>query len=124
VGTTKSGRRLLRWGRVALTDRQLGKPPLRQAYEAVERIVEPPLSALARNPDTVNALALVSKASKFVGATVDGVTGGAWHLANLPTRRDVQRLRTQLGQLDREVRRLTVQLELERERNRNVDERD
>jgi hypothetical protein len=107
-----------------VTDKQPGTSPLRQAYEALERIVEPPLAALARNPDTINALALVDKTSKFVGGAVESVMGGAWHLANLPTRRDVQRLRTQLGQLDREVRRLTVQLELERERNRKVDERD
>jgi uncharacterized membrane protein YciS (DUF1049 family) len=34
-----------------------------------------------------------------------------WHLINLPAGTDVQRLRVQIGALDRQVRRLTLQLD-------------
>jgi hypothetical protein len=41
---------------------------------------------------------------------VGAVTARLWHVANLPAGSDVQRLRVQIGQLDREVRRLRLQL--------------
>jgi hypothetical protein len=99
------------------------KSPLRQAYDAIERRVAPPLTDLAGNPDAVNLLALAGQGRRFVGRRIEGVATSMWHLANLPARRDVQRLRVQIGQLDREVRRLTVQLELESERRQERDER-
>jgi hypothetical protein len=49
-------------------------------------------------------------------STARDVTARAWHLLNLPAGSDVSRLRAQIGALDREVRRLTVQLEKERRR--------
>lgn len=91
------------------------KSPLRQAYDTAERLVAPPLSAIASSTDTYTALAAVGKVRRFLGRRVEGVTGRAWHVVGLPSRGDVRRLRTQIGQLDREVRRLTVQLEIERE---------
>ena len=45
------------------------------------------------------------------------LTARAWHLVNLPAGSDVSRLRAQIGALDREVRRLGLQLEAERRRN-------
>jgi hypothetical protein len=42
--------------------------------------------------------------------SVNGVSTRAWHLVNLPAQTDVQRLRTQIGALDRDVRRLSLQL--------------
>jgi hypothetical protein len=46
-----------------------------------------------------------------------GLSARAWHLVNLPAGSDVSRLRAQIGALDREVRRLGLQLEAERRRN-------
>jgi hypothetical protein len=46
----------------------------------------------------------------MVGAGVNGVSARVWHTVNLPAGTDVQRLRVQIGQLDREVRRLRLQL--------------
>jgi len=43
---------------------------------------------------------------------VNGVAARVWHLVNLPAGTDVHRLRKQIGALDRDVRRLTFQLEL------------
>lgn len=109
-----------------MTDKT-GKHPLRQAYDAAERLVEPPLKSLAQSSGTHEALAVVGQVRRLIGRRFDAVTGGVVHLANLPTRADVLRLRTQIGALDREVRRLRVQLELEREehgRRGAPDERD
>jgi hypothetical protein len=103
------------------------KSPLRGAYDAAERLAAPPLSAIASSADTYHALGVVGKLGRFVGRRVEGVTSGVWHIVGLPSRGDMRRLRTQIGQLDREVRRLTVQLELEREgsaRRGGFDERD
>jgi hypothetical protein len=103
------------------------KSHLRQVYDAAERVAAPSLSAIVTNADTHTALAAVVRVRRFVGRRLEGITGGLWHVAGLPSRSDVRRLRTQIGQLDREVRRLSVQLELERDRSARTgasDERD
>jgi hypothetical protein len=91
-------------------DRVSEKSPLRLAYDAIERGVRPPLEALVRTGDFVHATAVVARARRLVGDQVNGVTARVWHMANLPAGTDVQRLRVQIGQLDREVRRLRLQL--------------
>ena len=50
---------------------------------------------------------------RAVGNGVNGVAARVWHLVNLPAGTDLQRLRKQIGALDRDVRRLSLQLELE-----------
>ena len=47
---------------------------------------------------------------------MNGVAARVWHLVNLPAGTDVHRLRKQIGALDRDVRRLSLQLELEQAR--------
>lgn len=85
-------------------------PCLRLAYDAVERAVAPPLEALVRTDQFAHATALLARARRLVGAGVNGVTARVWHTANLPAGTDGRRLRVQIGQLDREVRRLRLQL--------------
>jgi phage host-nuclease inhibitor protein Gam len=46
-----------------------------------------------------------------VGDQVNGVAARFLHLFNLPARTDIQRLRRQVGALDREVRRLSAELD-------------
>ena len=46
-----------------------------------------------------------------MGNGVNGVAARVWHLVNLPAGTDLQRLRVQIGALDRDVRRLSLQLE-------------
>ncbi len=41
----------------------------------------------------------------------EALSARVWHLVNLPAGTDIARLRTQIGSLDREVRRLTLRLE-------------
>jgi hypothetical protein len=90
------------------------EPPLwRQAFDAVERRVTPRADRLVRTPSFAVGAALVRRAETVARSSAQGVTARAWHLLNLPAGSDVTRLRAQIGALDREVRRLTVQLETE-----------
>jgi hypothetical protein len=86
----------------------------RQAFDAVEKRVTPPAEQLVRTPGFAVGVALVSRARSTARGAASGLPARAWHLLNLPAGSDVSRLRTQIGALDREVRRLTVQLENER----------
>jgi hypothetical protein len=68
------------------------------------------LKALVRTGDFAHGAALLARARRLVGDRVNGVTARIWQMANLPAGTNVQRLRVQVGQLDREVRRLSLQL--------------
>jgi hypothetical protein len=93
-----------------------GNPLWRQAYDAAERRVTPHADRLVRTPSFAVGTALVRRVHSLARSSAQGVTARAWHLLNLPAGSDVTHLRTQIGALDREVRRLTVQLETERRR--------
>jgi hypothetical protein len=94
-----------------------GPAPLwRQAYDAAERRVTPRADRLVRTPSFAVGAAVLRRAQNLARSSAEGVTARAWHLLNLPAGSDVSRLRAQIGALDREVRRLTVQLETERRR--------
>ena len=93
------------------------EPPLwRQVYDAADRRVTPHADRLVRTPSFAVGAAVLRRAQALARSSAEGVTARAWHLLNLPAGSDVSRLRSQIGALDREVRRLTVQLELERRR--------
>jgi hypothetical protein len=93
-----------------------GSPLWRQAFDAAERQVTPRADRLVRTEAFAVGASLVRRAQTLARSSAQEVTARAWHLLNLPAGSDVNRLRTQIGALDREVRRLTVQLELERRR--------
>jgi hypothetical protein len=78
--------------------------------------VTPHAEQLVRTPAFALAAAIARRAQATARGTARGLTARAWHLVNLPAGSDVSRLRTQVGALDREIRRLTVQLETERGR--------
>jgi hypothetical protein len=92
-------------------------PRWRQAYDAVDKAVTPRAEAFVRTDTFAQGAALVQRANRLARGTVRGVSARAWHLLNLPAGSDVSRLRAQIGALDREVRRLTLQLENERRRS-------
>jgi hypothetical protein len=93
-------------------------PPLwRQAFDTVERAVTPRAEELVRTPYFSVGVALARRAQALAGRSVQGLSARAWHLLNLPAGSDIGRLRAQIGALDREVRRLTIQLETERRRS-------
>jgi hypothetical protein len=92
-------------------------PPLwRQAFDAAERAVTPRAENLVRTEGFNVGAALVRRAQTLAKDSARGLTARAWHLVNLPAGSDVSRLRAQIGSLDREVRRLSLQLEAEQRR--------
>jgi len=93
-------------------------PPLwRQAFDAAERAVSPRAETFVRTPTFSVGVTLLRRAESLVRDSVRGASARAWHLVNLPAGSDVSRLRAQIGALDREVRRLGLQLEAERRRS-------
>jgi hypothetical protein len=93
-------------------------PPLwRQAFDAAEKAVTPRAESLVRTDEFMVGAALLRKAQGLAAESARGLTARAWHLINLPAGSDVKRLRAQIGALDREVRRLGLQLEAERRRS-------
>jgi hypothetical protein len=89
-------------------------PRWRQAFDTAERAVAPRAENLVRTPGFALGAALVRRAQTLARSSARDVTARAWHLLNLPAGSDVTRLRAQIGALDREVRRLGLQLEAER----------
>jgi hypothetical protein len=102
----------------------MSTPRWRQAYDAVDKTVTPRAEAFVRTDTFAQGAALLQRAQKLVRDTARGATARAWHLVNLPAGSDVSRLRAQIGALDREVRRLTLQLEAERRRDDRTTEED
>ena len=98
-----------------------GTPLWRQAFDAAEKRVTPHAESLVRTPYFATGVGLLRRAQNVAKDTARGVSARAWHLVNLPAGTDLARLRAQLGALDREVRRLTVQLENERRRPPTAD---
>jgi hypothetical protein len=92
-------------------NRMTEKPQWRKSYDAAERAVAPRAEALVRSGKFATVTAAISGARRAVGNGVNGVAARVWHLVNLPAGTDLQRLRVQIGALDRDVRRLSLQLE-------------
>lgn len=86
-------------------------PAWRRAFNAVERNVSPRVEALVHSDEFAQMTALVARSSRLAGQGVNAIAARVWHLMNLPAGTDVQRLRRQVGELDREVRRLSLQLD-------------
>lgn len=87
------------------------KPGWRKSYDAAERVVAPRAEALVRSGQFAMVTAAISGVRRAVGDGVNGVAARVWHLVNLPAGTDLQRLRVQIGALDRDVRRMALQLE-------------
>jgi len=101
----------------------MSSPPLwRQAFDVAERAVTPRAESLVRTPSFAVGAALLRRAQGMARESAQALTAHAWHLVNLPAGSDVSRLRAQIGALDREVRRLSLQLETQR--RRSTEERD
>jgi hypothetical protein len=95
-------------------------PRWRQAFDSAERAVAPRAESLVRTPGFHVGVSLVRRAQTLARGSARDLTARAWHLLNLPAGSDVTRLRAQIGALDREVRRLGLQLEAERRANRSA----
>lgn len=95
----------------------MGERPLwRQVYDQVDHTVTPPLERLVRTPAFAEAAAMAVRVRAELRNQLSGATARVWHLMNLPAGTDVQHLHVQIGALDREVRRLRLQLAQQTER--------
>ena len=83
----------------------------RRAFDAVERNVSPRVEALVHSDEFAQMTAVIARTRRLAGNRVNGISARVWHLMNLPASTDLQRLRMQVGGLDREVRRLSLQLD-------------
>jgi hypothetical protein len=92
----------------------MSAPLWRRAYDTADRLVTPRLEELVRTPGFAQGAALLRRAEALARSAARDVSARGWHLLNLPAGSDVHRLRSQIGQLDREVRRLTVRVENQR----------
>ena len=90
----------------------MAQPPLwRRLYDSAERAVAPRLESVVRTEQFAQGAALAGRAQATARTQVAAVSARMWHLVNLPAGTDIDRLRTQIGALDREVRRLALRLE-------------
>jgi hypothetical protein len=94
----------------------MGVPGPRKLYSRLEVILGPPTTALTHSGEFAQVVALLGDARNRLRRESLRLSARGWHMLNLPAGTDVQRLRTQLGSLDRDVRMLTLELELERQR--------
>ncbi|MFE5702026.1 hypothetical protein [Rhodococcus koreensis] len=87
------------------------KPMWRRAFDVVERNVSPRVEALVHTSQSARAAAAVARTRRRVGDQLDGLAAQVLHLFNLPARTDIQQLRRQVGAVDRDVRRLSAELD-------------
>ena len=83
----------------------------RRAFNAVESSVSPRVEALVHSDEFAQMTAVMARSRRLAGNRVNAIAARVWHLMNLPAGTDLQRLRMQVGALDREVRRLSLQLD-------------
>ena len=90
----------------------MGLPTIRDAYDAIERRLAPRLDALVRSSRYVGLSATLAGTRATTTGSIGDLTARLLHAVNLPAGTDVKRLRRQIGELDREVRQLRLELEL------------
>src|SRR4051794_28973623 len=89
-------------------------PAWRRAFNALERAVTPRADAVVRADEFAAALASLNRTRTALQRTIDSRTRGIWHFLNLPAGDDVQTLRRQIGELNREIRLLRTEVDRNR----------
>jgi hypothetical protein len=87
-------------------------PLWRQLFDQVDGAVTPRAEALVRTAEFAKGAATLVELRTLAHANVLRLSARFWHLLNLPAGTDLLKVRTQLGALDREARRLNVRLDL------------
>ncbi len=103
----------------------MGLPGPRGLFDRVEKLATPLANELTHSEGFAQAAALLTGVQNVVRTELDKVAARAWHAVNLPAGTDVQRLKQQVGSLDREVRLLSLELQRARKeaRRHGVDSR-
>jgi RNA-binding protein YlmH len=84
-----------------------GPPLWRRGFDAVERAVGSRLEQGVQREGFTDVVVAAKRVQRAVGRRVEDVTTAGLHLLNIPARRDVRRLSTQLTRIEREVRALS-----------------
>ena len=90
-----------------MTDR----PPLLKAFDALERRAAGPLEGLVRATAFADALTMMTKVRRRMGADLERQSRRALHAWNLPAASDVARLNRRIAALENELRRLNEERE-------------
>ena len=85
--------------------------PIGRSWNAIEREFSPRAENVVESSEFRRAVGILLGVNAFARRRAAAAAGGVWHLLNLPTGSDVARLHRQIGALDREIRRLSLQLE-------------
>src|SRR3954462_12019567 len=102
-----------------------GKPLFWRAFDAAERAVGPRLEDAVGSGTFLDALGGTARAQARVRRDLERQSRRVWHLINLPAGSDVTKLRRQVAELDRELRRVNAALErtlAEQDRGKEEDE--
>ena len=92
----------------------MAQPPLwRRLYDTVERAVAPRLESVVRTEQFARGTALAWPGTGHRPGAGGRTVGAGMAPGESPAGTDIARLRTQIGALDREVRRLALRLEQE-----------
>jgi hypothetical protein len=86
-------------------------PPWRQGFDAVERQLSPVLEGLVQSEQFAVAVGLAARVQRVVQDQAARSTRRVLHALNLPAGTDVTRILNELGQLTRQVRELSTQLD-------------
>jgi hypothetical protein len=79
----------------------------RRAFDAVEREVGGRLEAGVQREGFTEVVVVAKRLQRAAGRRVEDITTKGLHLLNIPARRDVRRLATQLTRIERELRALS-----------------
>ncbi|MET0145427.1 MAG: hypothetical protein ABW328_11685 [Ilumatobacteraceae bacterium] len=86
-------------------------PPWRQGFDAVERQVAPRVDSVIRSEGFAVAVGLAARAQRLVQDGANRASRRVLHGLNLPAGTDVTRILNEIGQLKRQVRELTSELD-------------
>jgi hypothetical protein len=86
----------------------------RELYGRFEARLGPVTTELTHSVEFAHAVTIFGETSIRLRRAASRLSARVWHAVNLPAGTDVQRLRTHLGSLDRDVRMLTLELERQR----------
>ncbi len=92
------------------------QPVWRQSFDAVERTVGPPLTAVVNSEAFAVALGLAAQLRKRAQRETERMTRRLLHQANLPAGSDITRLLEEIGKLQTQVRDLSKQVEGRKQR--------
>ncbi len=99
-------------------------PGFRDLSQQLGKLAEP-ANGLTHSEEFAQAAALLASVNHGVRGGLSRLAARAWHAVNLPAGTDVQRLKQQVGSLDRQVRLVSLELQQARKEaeRRGVDPR-